>query len=128
MGDNIINQPVAIHAEVQVAATFSKASRARLNEAREKLIETKKQMLDDLSRQHFTSPLEAAQSIVQLQGIQCQVDALADRMQSQSSDEFTKSDVETMREMKHEGRTEAKIAEFFDTNQTKVNRLLRDGA
>ena len=104
-------------------AKYSRSTIANLNDAAEKLTQTKKSMLDDMSRGAFQTPQDALDAIMQLQRIQNDVDALKDSISKKATEGFGAKDVETIEEMKRQGKSEEKIAELFDTNQTKINRL-----
>lgn len=109
--------------EVRAEARYSRSTIANLNNVADNLIETKKSMLDDMSRGVFQTPQDALDAIMKLQNIQGQVSALKDSITLKAASGFSAKDVETIEEMKRQGKSEEKIAALFDTNQTKINRL-----
>jgi hypothetical protein len=121
-------QPVApssIQIEAKTEATiFSRSTLAHVAAVHEQLVDTKKSMLDDMSKCRFASPSDVLEAIDSLQKIQEKVDDLQKVVESKSAADFTQNDLKTMDEMKRKGATEAVIAHRFQTNQTKVNRLL----
>jgi DNA-binding protein YbaB len=108
---------------VQAEAKFSRSTIANLNDAAEKLTETKKSMLDDMSRGVFQTPNDAINAIMKLQEIQNSVVALKDSIAQKATSGFSPKDVVTIEDMKRLGKSEEKIAELFGTNQSKINRL-----
>jgi response regulator RpfG family c-di-GMP phosphodiesterase len=125
MSDPKFAEPIAIHVEAPIAGPIiSRSSRARFNEARDALLETKRQLLNDMTHQRFELSEQTLQALSHLRDIQDEADAFAQRLSQGTTDDFTRADIETMRAMKREGKTEARIAELYDTNQTKVNRLV----
>ncbi|MCT7942402.1 hypothetical protein [Shewanella holmiensis] len=123
----ILNDDVpttSIQVESRAEAKFSRSTIAHIETSKEQLVNTRKSMLDDMSKGQFTTPQDALDAIMELQSIQGNLDKLSDKIKNNTTSSFSPSDVATMREMKSNGTTEAKIAELFDTNQTKVNRLL----
>jgi hypothetical protein len=108
---------------VQAKAQYSRSTAANLNDAADKLTATKKSMLEDMSRGVFQTPQDALDAIMKLQNIQNQVVALQNSISEQTTSGFSAKDVETIEDMKREGKSEEKIAELFGTNQTKINRL-----
>jgi DNA-binding protein YbaB len=108
---------------VQAEARYSRSTAANLNDAADKLTATKKSMLEDMSRGVFQTPQDALDAIMQLQSIQNQVVALQSSITEKTASGFSAKDVQTIEDMKREGKSEEKIAELFGTNQTKINRL-----
>lgn len=124
MGDPVVFESATeCVVQSEVEATFSRATRAKLNETREYLAQTKRSMLDDLSRQRFPTVETVAQAVMDLQGIEDQIVSLSDKLGRASASNFSDEDVAVMKQMKQR-YTEVQIAHFFETNQTKVNRLL----
>ncbi|MDR5643250.1 MULTISPECIES: hypothetical protein [Burkholderia] len=118
--DPINTEPTII---IQAEARFTRSTIANLNDAADRLVETKKSMLEDMSRNVFKTPDDALQAIMTLQNIQNQVTTLRDSMAQRTNEGFTPKDIETIEEMKRQGKSEEKIASLFGTNQTKINRL-----
>ena len=117
--------PIPIQVEAQTEARiFSRSTLAHIAATHEQLIDTKKSMLDDMSKCRFATPADILIAIDSLQKIQEKVDELQKVVESKSASEFTQDDVKTMEEMKRKGATEVMVAQRFQTNQTKVNRLL----
>lgn len=114
----------SIHVESRAEAKFSRSTSAHIEASKEQLVRTRKSMLDDMSKGQFSTPQDALDAIMELQTIQQNLESLSTNVKQNSSQDFTESDIETMREMKQEGVTETRIAQRFSTNQTKVNRLL----
>jgi hypothetical protein len=108
---------------VKAEAKYSRSTIANLNDASERLTETKKSMLDDMSRGVFETPQDALDAIMKLQHIQNQVVALKDSIAGKATFGFLPKDIETIEDMKRQGKSEEKIAALFGTNQTKINRL-----
>ncbi|CAE6837136.1 hypothetical protein [Paraburkholderia aspalathi] len=108
---------------IQGEARFTRSTIANLNDVADRLVDTKKSMLEDMSRNVFKTPEEALEAIMELQKIQTQVTTLRDSMAQRTNPGFTSKDIETIEEMKRQGKSEEKIASLFGTNQTKINRL-----
>ena len=115
----------SIQIESKAEAKFSRSTIAHIETSKEQLVNTRKSMLDDMSKGQFSTPQDAINAIMELQSIQGSLDKLSDKIQGNTTSDFSSSDVDTMKEMKRNGATETKIATRFDTNQTKVNRLLK---
>ncbi|HCW0462642.1 TPA: hypothetical protein OW393_001730 [Pseudomonas aeruginosa] len=94
-----------------------------MSEAADKLVQAKKSLLDDLSRQTFETPQQAMDAVMKLQHLHTQVAQFRDQIQANAAEDFTSRDIETIEEMKQKRIPEEKIAEYFGTNQTKINRL-----
>lgn len=127
MSDPLFSTPPAIVQPAKPQAeniVYSKGTVARLNETRDRLQQAKKSMLDDLSKTSFKNPLEVSNNVMELQKIETEINNIKNKVEASSTKDFNKDDVLLMSDMKKRGIKEEKIAEFFDTNQTKVNRFL----
>lgn len=62
--------------------------------------------------------------MVRIQDMHKKIDSFTDDIAKTSNAAVTPNDTPTMRQMRAEGATDAKIAEWFDTNPTKVNRAI----
>nr|WP_288500455.1 hypothetical protein [uncultured Pseudomonas sp.] len=102
---------------------YSRRTLAHFKETAEKLVDVRRSMLDDMSRRPFQNPQEGLQAIMELQNIQNQVSELQKTIQSGVAEDFSSKDVEAIEAMKQRKVPEEKIAEYFDTNQSKINRL-----
>lgn len=107
----------------QAEPKFSRTTLAKLKETANSMVESRKSMLDDMSRHPFANPGEALQSIMKLQHIQKQLDDLRGTIAGASTEGFASKDVEAINEWKRDGKSEEQIADLYDTNQSKINRL-----
>lgn len=126
MIDPFESRPALVtRAEVKAEANkFSRSTRAHINVVKDQLIETKKSMLNDMSRCQFPTQQDVVSAIMDLQAIQQNLDRLEKKVVANIASGFSPTDIETMRAMKRNGVVETEIAHRFCTNQTKVNRLL----
>ncbi|HEX8591742.1 MAG TPA: hypothetical protein VF682_00440 [Pseudomonas sp.] len=113
----VIVQPAA-------QATFSKTTMAKVRLTQQHLTDTKASMINDMSTQRL-SPQAMFEKIDQLQKIQVSLDAVAGAVEETVPEVFTDEDAVGMRTLKKEhDLTDVELAKLYDTNQSKVNRLL----
>ncbi|MCK7358507.1 hypothetical protein UXP70_16370 [Enterobacter cloacae] len=97
---------------------------ARYRQAKEAHEAAKEQAIRDLTSNISLSPQQMMDAMVVIQDMHRQVDSFTTRIASIANTEIAPNDATTMRDMRANGATDAKIAEWFDTNPTKVNRMI----
>jgi uncharacterized protein YjbI with pentapeptide repeats len=113
----VIQQPSA-------QATFSKTTLAKVRLTQQHLTDAKASMIHDMSTQRL-SPQEMFDKINQLQNIQVSLDAVIETVSASVPEAFTDADAPGMRALKKDNDlTDVEVAKLYDTNQTKVNRIL----
>lgn len=63
-------------------------------------------------------------AMVRIQEMHGKIEAFTAEIATTAVGTITPNDAQTMRKMRADGATDAKIAEWYDTNQTKVNRTI----
>lgn len=119
---------IVVQAPVQTASTFSKTTVARARLTQEQLTATKASMIHDMAVQRL-DPTETLAKIMQVQAIQDSLDSLTSSIAAESTADipFTEAEVQAMRALKKEhDLTDHKLAELYDSNQTKINRVLNN--
>jgi len=84
----------------------------------------KEQAIRDLASNSSLQPQEMMNAMVDIQEMHKKIDSFTDAIAKTSNATITPNDAPTMRQMRAAGATDAKIAEWFDTNPTKVNRTI----
>lgn len=114
---------VAIN-EASARTPLSASTAARYRQAKESFEVAKEQAIRDLATNSALQPQEMMDSMVRIQEMHKRIDSFTAEIANTSNAVITPNDAPTMRQMRAAGATEAKIAEWFDTNQTKVNRTI----
>ena len=114
---------VAIN-EASARTPLSASTAARYRQAKESFEVAKEQAIRDLATNSALQPQEMMDSMVCIQEMHRKIDSFTAEIAKTSNAAITPSDSSTMRQMRAAGATDAKIAEWFDTNQTKVNRTI----
>lgn len=65
----------------------------------------------------------AVHLVTEAKKLQAQIDKYVEQVKADAAPSFTQQDVSYMQKLKDKGTTEKVIAQRFDTNPTKVNRL-----
>lgn len=110
--------------ESPASAQLSASTAARYRQAKEAHETAKEQAIRDLTRNINLTPQQMMDAMVDIQGAHKHIDSFTTRIAEVANTEITSSDADTMRKMRADGATDAKIAEWFDTNPTKVNRMI----
>ncbi len=112
------------HAEPASQALYSASTVARLRQNQDQLRVTKAQAITDATRSALRTPDAVIETIMGIQGLQDNLDKITSKIAALATEDIQPSDILTMRDMKKGGATETEIANWFSTNQTKINRLL----
>lgn len=107
-------------------SVVSHATVALYEQSRDNLIQAQTQLVNDIVRSAANNPNETMTLIQRAKNLQEQANQFTQDIGSQVTGDFTPQDVDVMRDMKDQKVTEANIAKYFHTNQTKVNRLLNN--
>lgn len=107
-------------------SVVSHATVALYEQSRDNLIQAQTQLVNDIVRSAASNPNETMTLIQRAKHLQEQANQFTQDIGSQVTGDFTPQDVNVMRDMKDQKVTEANIAKYFHTNQTKVNRLLNN--
>lgn len=110
--------------EATSAAPLSASTAARYRQAKESFETAKEQAIRDLATNPNLKPQEMMDAMVNIQSMHQKVAEFTSEIARLANADITPNDAPTMRKMRAEGTTDAKIAEWFDTNQTKVNRMI----
>lgn len=110
--------------EASARTPLSASTAARYRQAKESFEVAKEQAIRDLATNPNLQPQEMMDSMVRIQDMHKKIDSFTDDIAKTSNAAVTPNDTPTMRQMRAEGATDAKIAEWFDTNPTKVNRAI----
>jgi hypothetical protein len=113
-----------VRAEVRASAPLSASTTARYRQAKEGFEVAKEQAIRDLAKNPSLEPQEAMNAIANIQNMHKKIDHFTTDIANMANSELTADDAPTMRQMRKEGATDAKIAEWFDTNPTRVNRMI----
>lgn len=119
---------IVVQAPAQAESTFSKTTVARARLTALHLTATKASMINDMAVQRL-DPTQTLKNIIEVQDIQTSLDSLTAKIVAESAPDapFTDPEVEDMRAIKKEfDLTDQKLADLYDTNQTKINRLLNN--
>lgn len=114
---------VAIN-ESSAAAPLSASTAARYRQAQEMHVLAKEQAIRDLASNPSLGHQEMMNAMVNIQQMHQDVVSFTAKIAQTANTVITPKDADTMRQMRTEGATDAKIAEWFDTNPTKVNRTI----
>lgn len=115
---------IAIQKESHSNSTLSASTVARYRQAQKAHEVAKESAIRDLSSNPNLSAQEAADAIMQIQRLHQQSSQATLTIAEMCTTEIQESDASTMRAMRKEGATDAQIAEFYGTNQTKINRMI----
>ena len=110
--------------ESTASAQLSASTAARYRQAKEAHETAKEQAIRDLTSNINLTPQQMMDAMVDIQNTHKHIDSFTTRIAEVANTEMTSTDAITMRKMRADGATDAKIAEWFDTNPTKVNRLI----
>lgn len=110
--------------ESAASAQLSASTAARYRQAKEAHETAKEQAIRDLTSNTSLTSQEMLDAMVNIQEMHKQLDKFTFKIAEVASTEITPKDATTMRKMRADGATDAKIAEWFDTNPTKVNRTI----
>ena len=116
--------PIVIQSESRSDSSVSASTVARYRQAQKAHEVAKESAIRDLSSNPNLSPQQATTAIMQIQRLHQQSSQATETIAGMCTTEIQESDAPTMRAMRKEGSTDAQIAEFFDTNQTKINRMI----
>lgn len=111
-------------AEASSTAPLSASTAARYRQAKESFEVAKEQAIRDLAGNPNLGPQEMMNAMVNIQDMHKEIDTFTTQIAKIANSEITPNDTHTMRQMRAAGATDAKIAEWFDTNPTKVNRAI----
>ena len=110
--------------ESPASAQLSASTAARYRQAKEAHETAKEQAIRDLTSNIHLTAQQMMDAMVDIQNAHKQIDSFTTRIAEVANTEITPTDATTMRKMRADGATDAKIAEWFDTNPTKVNRMI----
>lgn len=110
--------------EASASTPLSASTAARYRQAKEGFEVAKEQAIRDLVTNPNLKPQEMMDTMVGIQNMHKQLDTFTNDIAKTANAAITPNDTPTMREMRAEGATDAKIAEWFDTNPTKINRAI----
>jgi len=110
--------------EASSRTPLSASSAARFRQAKEGFEVAKEQAIRDLTTNSSLKPQEMLDAMVRIQEMHGKIEKFTAEVASTAVATITASDAQTMRKMRADGATDAKIAEWYDTNQTKVNRTI----
>lgn len=116
--------PIENLAENPAKTNYSKMTLAKAVVAKTAMEELQKSVIADVVKIPGNDPQAVMDIILKTKDIQTKIDELSSHIAEHTSSDFTDRDVASMREMKGSNMPETTIAEYFGTNQTKVNRLL----
>ncbi|MGY3855687.1 hypothetical protein ACW5W8_23225 [Aeromonas aquatilis] len=108
----------------KINGQFTRTVLARMNQEIEGAVATQGEMLYSMA--HRKDPLDGT-SLVEINHSKKRVadlEAQKERILPVTSTEYTAHDVDAMREMKKANISEDRIANYYETNQAKINRLL----
>ena len=128
MADPIAPESQAVVTAPTSQATFSKTTVAKLNLTQQQLTDAKASMIQDMSTQRL-EPEAMLEKIMQVQKVQVTLDTLIDSVTDKSTlnSPFTDQEAQEMRDLKKEhDLTDHQLASLYETNQTKVNRVLNN--
>ncbi|HCL3813681.1 hypothetical protein [Pseudomonas aeruginosa] len=128
MADPIAPESQAVVTAPTSQATFSKTTVAKLNLTQQQLTDAKASMIQDMSTQRL-EPEAMLEKIMQVQKVQVTLDALIDSVTDTSTlnTPFTDQEAQEMRDLKKEhDLTDHQLASLYETNQTKINRVLNN--
>lgn len=111
-------------AEASAGAPLSASTTARYRQAKESFEVAKEQAIRDLASNPNLEPQEMMNAMVGIQEMHKKIDSFTAQIAKTASADITANDAPTMRQMRAGGATDAKIAEWYDTNPTKVNRTI----
>ncbi|HDG1697570.1 TPA: hypothetical protein PFE29_004463 [Kluyvera ascorbata] len=110
--------------ESPASAQLSASTAARYRQAKEAHETAKEQAIRDLTSNINLTAQQMMDAMVDIQNAHKHIDSFTARIAEVANTEITPTDATTMRKMRADGATDAKIAEWFDTNPTKVNRMI----
>lgn len=113
-----------VHVEQQ--SKVSHATVALYELTRDNLIQAQTQLVKDIVHTAASNPDETIALLQSAKRLQEQADTFTKDIGTKVTGDFTPQDVSVMRDMKEQKVTEANIAKYFHTNQSKVNRLLNN--
>ncbi|MEX3614666.1 MAG: hypothetical protein VB141_13145, partial [Burkholderia gladioli] len=93
-------------------------------QAREGFEIAKEQAIRDLATNPNIKPQEMMDAMIHIQSMHQKNVEFTNKIAQLANADPTPNDAHVMRKMRAEGATDAKIAEWYDTNQTKVNRMI----
>lgn len=128
MADPLAPESQAVVTAPTSQATFSKTTVAKLNLTQQQLTDAKASMIQDMSTQRL-EPGAMLEKIMQVQKVQVTLDTLIDSVTDTStlSTPFTDQEAQEMRDLKKEhDLTDHQLASLYETNQTKINRVLNN--
>ncbi|MDD2092409.1 hypothetical protein NP522_19680 [Pseudomonas guariconensis] len=128
MADPIVPESQAVVTAPTSQATFSKTTVAKLNLTQQQLTDAKASMIQDMSTQRL-EPETMLEKIMQVQRVQVTLDTLIDSVTDKSTlnSPFTDQEAQEMRDLKKEhDLTDHQLASLYETNQTKINRVLNN--
>lgn len=118
-----VTAQVAIN-EASARTPLSASTAARFRQAKEGYEVAKEQAIRDLTSNSSLKPQEMLDAMVRIQEMHGKIEAFTAEIATTAVGTITPNDAQTMRKMRADGATDAKIAEWYDTNQTKVNRTI----
>ena len=119
--------PVSAQVVIQQASAntgLSSSTVARYRQAKERYEVAKAQAIHDLAINPNLNPQQMMNAMVHIQEMHKKITEFTEDIAKNSNTVITSNDAVTMRQMRAEGATDAKIAEWFDTNPTKINRAI----
>ena len=120
------NEAEAVVTAPTAQATFSKTTVAKLRLTTQNLTDAKNSMIHDMSAQRL-EPTAMLNKIMELQNVQTALDTVTASVigSADMPAPFTDQEVHEMRDLKKEHNlTEHELAALYDTNQSKINRVL----
>lgn len=111
---------------VNQRSSISHATVARYRQAHDSAIQAQEQLVKDIVRVAASEPQTTLALLTEAKELREEIERFTGKISQQASGDYTPQDLEVMRDMKNNKIPEAKIAEYFSTNQTKVNRLLNN--
>ncbi|WP_310636246.1 hypothetical protein [Delftia acidovorans] len=110
--------------ESSAGAPLSASTAARYRQAKEGFEVAKEQAIRDLASNPNLQPQEMMDAMIRIQDMHKKIANFTEDIAQTANATITPNDASTMRQMRAAGATDAKIAEWYDTNPTKVNRTI----
>lgn len=115
---------VVYQTESRSDSTISASTVARYRKAQKAHEEAKESAIRDLTSNANLSAQDATIAMMQIQRLHKQAAECTATISRMCTSEIQESDAQAMRSMRREGATDTQIAEFYGTNQTKINRMI----
>jgi len=111
---------------VNQRSAVSHATVARYRQAHDAALQAQEQLVKDIIRVSSTEPDTTFALLQEAKELREKIEGFTDKIAQRTEGDYTPHDVDVMRDMKSGKIPEVKIAEYFSTNQSRVNRLLNN--